>query len=51
MKAGSDMDEVELRVVELLDQVITDCRLALFKVVTDYLFQPFLIDMVSTFST
>ncbi|XP_075884185.1 dysferlin isoform X1 [Nelusetta ayraudi] len=25
VKAGSDMDEVELRVVELLDQVITDC--------------------------
>ncbi|XP_061619874.1 dysferlin isoform X3 [Phyllopteryx taeniolatus] len=25
MKAGSHMDELELRVVELLDQVITDC--------------------------
>lgn len=29
VKAGSDMDEVELRVVEMLDQVITDCRLLL----------------------
>lgn len=34
VKAGSDMDEVELRVVELLDQVITDCRLVYLKVVT-----------------
>ncbi|KAI3376173.1 hypothetical protein L3Q82_016697 [Scortum barcoo] len=25
VKAGSDLDEVELRVVEMLDQVITDC--------------------------
>lgn len=29
VKAGSDLEEVELRVVELLDQVITDCRCAL----------------------
>lgn len=26
VKAGSDLEEVEQRVVELLDQVITDCR-------------------------
>lgn len=26
VKAGSDLEEVELRVVELLDQIITDCR-------------------------
>ncbi|XP_018560298.1 dysferlin isoform X1 [Lates calcarifer] len=26
VKAGSELEEVELRVVELLDQVITDCR-------------------------
>ena len=26
VKAGSDLEEVELRVVELLDQVIADCR-------------------------
>lgn len=26
VKAGSDLEELEVRVVELLDQVITDCR-------------------------
>lgn len=26
VKSGSDLDEVELRVVELLDQLISDCR-------------------------
>lgn len=26
VKAGSELEEVELRVVEMLDQVITDCR-------------------------
>lgn len=26
VKTGSDLDEVELRVVELLDQLIADCR-------------------------
>lgn len=49
VKAGSDMDEVELKVVDLLDQVITDCRLDLFKVVTDNLLQPVLIDIVWMF--
>lgn len=44
MKAGSDMDEVELRVVELLDQVITDCRLVYYKIVTATV----MIDVVST---
>lgn len=29
VKAGSDLEEVEVQVVELLDQVITDCRCAL----------------------
>lgn len=48
MKAGSDMDEVELRVVELLDQVITDCRLVYYKIVTANLLQPVMIDVVST---
>lgn len=26
VKAGGDLEEVELRVVELLDQLISDCR-------------------------
>lgn len=26
MKAGNDMEDVELRVVELLDHLIADCR-------------------------
>lgn len=26
VKSGSDLEEVELRVIEMLDQVITDCR-------------------------
>lgn len=26
VKAGSELEEVELRVIEMLDQVITDCR-------------------------
>lgn len=26
VKAGGELEEVELRVVELLDQVISDCR-------------------------
>lgn len=29
VKTGSDLEEVELRVVELLDQVIEDCRYTL----------------------
>lgn len=29
VKGGSDLEEVELRVVELLEQVITDCRYTL----------------------
>lgn len=26
VKTGSELEEVELRVIEMLDQVITDCR-------------------------
>lgn len=26
VKAGSELEEVELRVIEMLDQIITDCR-------------------------
>lgn len=34
VKAGSELEEVELRVVELLDQVITDCRYTLILFIT-----------------
>lgn len=26
VKAGSELEDVELRVIEMLDQIITDCR-------------------------